>query len=125
MKQIFIGLDGKEYSLRFYHFAITGPLPTGAEMRQLRDIFEEAFRLRQVKCYGGRQRSIPYIRACTICTVDWQDSVGEWINIRKGFSFCSSRDQYNKKRGRQIAFGRVLRELSQAEQEKILSQVSV
>ena len=72
---------------------------------------EKAFKNNQINMIRNRgdkpSRTIQpqKITACTICVIE-DDSRNE---IARGYAFCSSADQFSRKRGRQIAEGRAMK----------------
>lgn len=112
-----INVDGKEYRLQFRHIHFGQDIGVEACAERLTDVFREAFKAGQVKLHAYYEEHddemfTPCIIAislngATVCYVEDEDR----NVLSTGYSFCSVNDQFDKKRGRQIAMGRALRGL--------------
>lgn len=63
----------------------------------------------------GRLGALPFARAVTICVIEDDDR----NELARGYAFCSRDDQFNKRVGREIAFGRALAALSPEQREQL------
>ncbi len=71
----------------------------------------------QIERYGrhdkklGRLGALPFARAVTICIIEDDDR----NELTRGYAFCSPEDQFNRRVGRMIAYGRALAGLAPGE----------
>lgn len=87
-------------------------------IREIHRLWVSATNARQIKWYNGT-REIARPLAATVCTIVVpNDKEPDFPYVARGYAFCSANDQFSRKKGRAISYGRALDAL-QARTEEI------
>lgn len=116
-----IEFDGKDFRAKFDHLhydpsvsELRGETPADVDRKftEFDKAYQRALEKHQVELYGNApieghpapQFIFPVMRGVTRCTLldDNNNASAE------GYAFCSVRDNFNKKKGRQISLGRAI-----------------
>ncbi len=98
-----IEVDGRELRAKFYHSQRKDRV---GEVFEWEQAAQKALIDGQIEAYDGPIGNEDLFNGLTVCEIVDNGEV-----LARGFAFCSSKDQFNRKVGRQISLGRAIREL--------------
>jgi len=110
MAQIF-EQNGQTYKAFFTHYVRGSKKSPGGEEedKQFQGLIDCALRDGSVNPYYVESSHLPEtanlkkVHACTVCVIE---TFPGRVSVAHGYAFAGPEDQFNKKKGRQIAFGR-------------------
>ena len=96
-------IDDRTYGVKYHHchFGLGLQFDTFDIDDEIEKAFATALELKQVSKHRKYDYRYPHLEGYTRCEIYYGD-----ILVAVGYSFCSDRDNFNKKIGRRIAFQR-------------------
>jgi len=104
-----IDINGRELRAKFYHSQRDKKDPR-EPVFDWEQAAQCALQEGQIDIYDGPIGNEDPFNGLTVCEIVDHDVI-----LARGFAFCSSRDQFCRKTGRQVSLGRALKDLARKE----------